>query len=331
MEITSKVEKSQVNLIMGFDKNAVAFCRGQIQFFGNALDEILDPGVRRDLKYLKTGRENHQWITGPHVLLLEGDLACFWSCLYSYLVRVIGELHFVEDLSAVLLDGLHLHLMWWQLPGLNPTQRHQTLISSVWVTHLGFKRKDEQCAPGGCRHCECKSNVFIVEAMQMQIVKVMHACFRVHWISDCSLSKVSQKSIHLHLVTHERCRPQLDISSSNYTTCGVTQLKCCSCTFLKSNMRSSLLTHSPRQTACFWNTVTRKAAHWSDLSELCSRCRQSEARGSLRRDSTKRWVCFRRDWLGGNRPQQSHSSCQPCSMLNLGDEATHNALVETFG
>lgn len=58
-------------------------------------------------------------------------------------------------------------------------------------------------------------------------------------------------------------------------------------------------------------------AGWADLRELCSLCRQSEARVSWQREFRKRWVCFRSDWLGGNRPQHSHSSCQPCSTLNL--------------
>lgn len=72
-------------------------------------------------------------------------------------------------------------------------------------------------------------------------------------------------------------------------------------------------------TVCSWRVTRRVGAN---LNELCSRCRQSAERASLRRDSRKRWVCLRRDWLGGNRPQQSHSSCQPCSMLSLGDGQT---------
>lgn len=54
-----------------------------------------------------------------------------------------------------------------------------------------------------------------------------------------------------------------------------------------------------------------------DLNELCSRCTQSEASGSVRRDSRNRCACFRSGWLGGKRPQHNHSSCQPCSTLNL--------------
>lgn len=48
-------------------------------------------------------------------------------CIYdifahSYLLRVVGEVDFVEDLDAVLLDGVHLHLVRRELPGLHPTQ-----------------------------------------------------------------------------------------------------------------------------------------------------------------------------------------------------------------
>ena len=70
--------------------------------------------------------------------------------------------------------------------------------------------------------------------------------------------------------------------------------------------------------ARFFCTLVLCNTSGSNLRELCSRCRQSGARDSLRRDSRNRWACRRRDWLGGNRPQQRHSSCQPCTMLNLG-------------
>lgn len=48
---------SAKNLVVCFDEYAEAVCRGQVQTDGDVLDEILDPGVRRDLKYLK-GDEN---------------------------------------------------------------------------------------------------------------------------------------------------------------------------------------------------------------------------------------------------------------------------------
>lgn len=36
----------------------------------------------------------------------------------SYIAGVIGEMDFVEDPGAVLLDGVHLHRMGRELPGL---------------------------------------------------------------------------------------------------------------------------------------------------------------------------------------------------------------------
>lgn len=46
---------------------------------------------------------------------------------FSHLIRVIGEVDFMEDLGAVLLDGVDLHLVWRELPGLHPTQVKQML------------------------------------------------------------------------------------------------------------------------------------------------------------------------------------------------------------
>lgn len=70
--------------------------------------------------------------------------------MYSHLLCVVWEVDFVEDLGAVQLDGIYLDLMWWELPGLHPTQK-----TANNMTHRA------------CRHCECKSTVFIKEAMQM--------------------------------------------------------------------------------------------------------------------------------------------------------------------
>lgn len=46
-----------------------------------------------------------------------------------HLLRVVGEVNFVKDLGAVELDGVHLHRMWRQLPGLHPAQRQKTRLS----------------------------------------------------------------------------------------------------------------------------------------------------------------------------------------------------------
>lgn len=95
--------------------------------------------------------------------------------------------------------------------------------------------------------------------------------------------------------------------------------------------------HPQGKTCCFfppcpcWSghvLLTSGTERNSDLSELCSRRRQSEASGSRSLDSRKRRANLRSGWLGGNRPQQSHSSCQPCSMLNLQpDTHTHTGNI----
>ena len=51
------------------------------------------------------------------IYLVHGTVLYFF--LLSYIVCLIGEVDFVEDLRAVLLDGLHLYLMGWQLSGLH--------------------------------------------------------------------------------------------------------------------------------------------------------------------------------------------------------------------
>lgn len=51
-----RLKKIHANLIMCFDKNAVAFRWGQTQLLGNVVDEVLDSGRWRHLKYLQ-GRE----------------------------------------------------------------------------------------------------------------------------------------------------------------------------------------------------------------------------------------------------------------------------------
>lgn len=115
---------------MCFDKNAVAFHRGQSELLGNVVDEIPDPGACHYLKYLE--REQKRLI-GSLQLQLESEPPCFWdyknmrgAC--SDLLGVVWEVDFVEDLGAVQLDGVHLHLMWRELPGLHPTQRKQMLF-----------------------------------------------------------------------------------------------------------------------------------------------------------------------------------------------------------
>lgn len=113
------------------------------------------------------------------------------------------------------------------------------------------------------------------------------------------------------------------------------------CTFLQSNISCSITYHveeqEPPSHALHLKHPSLKhrgnmvlcAGDVKYLSELCSRCRQSEAMCSLRRDSRKRCACLTRAWLGGNRPQQSHSSCQPCSTLNLVDKATDQNICMT--
>lgn len=56
------------------------------------------------------------------------------AAVCSYLLCVVGEEHFVEDLGAVLLDGAQLHRMWRQLPGLHPAQRSRTPLLCHFVT-----------------------------------------------------------------------------------------------------------------------------------------------------------------------------------------------------
>lgn len=36
----------------------------------------------------------------------------------SYLCCVVRKVDFVVDLGAVLLDGVHLHMVWWEFSGL---------------------------------------------------------------------------------------------------------------------------------------------------------------------------------------------------------------------
>ena len=63
-------------------------------------------------------------------MLLMEYLTRIFPCNFArevcYLLCVVGEVDFVEDLSAVLLDGVYLHLVWWELPRLHPTQGQQT-------------------------------------------------------------------------------------------------------------------------------------------------------------------------------------------------------------
>lgn len=65
-------------------------------------------------------RERGGWTGFSGLLPVRPDAVC------SYLLCVVGEENFVEDLGAVQLDGVQLHRMWWQLPGLHPAQRSRT-------------------------------------------------------------------------------------------------------------------------------------------------------------------------------------------------------------
>lgn len=57
------------------------------------------------------------------------------SHTHAHLVRVIGEVHLVQDLRGLVLDRLHLHLMWRILPCtvpgsiIQPSQDHMTNYS----------------------------------------------------------------------------------------------------------------------------------------------------------------------------------------------------------
>lgn len=99
-----KREKHQINLVMCFDKNAEAVCWTQTELVGNVLDEIPDLGACLDLKYLKRDERNHLCYcrnTWPaFVLSLQTRGLC------AYLLCVVGEADFVENLGAVQLDGV---------------------------------------------------------------------------------------------------------------------------------------------------------------------------------------------------------------------------------
>lgn len=122
---SSRSRNVEGNLVVCFDKNAVAFHRGQTELLGNVVDEVLDPGACRYLKYLKRDQKrlSYSWkVSCPVWDYKNTQGAC------SHLLCVVWEVDFVEDLGAVQLDGIHLHLMWWQLSGLHPTQTKQMLF-----------------------------------------------------------------------------------------------------------------------------------------------------------------------------------------------------------
>lgn len=114
---------------MGFDEDAVAVHRGEAELVGDGPVEIPDPGAGGHLEFLdKTERDRGGW-TG-----FFGLLPVRQAAVCSYLLRVIGEENFVEDLGSVLLDGVQLHRMWRQLPGLHPAQRSRTPLLCHFVT-----------------------------------------------------------------------------------------------------------------------------------------------------------------------------------------------------
>lgn len=49
-------------------------------------------------------------------------------CVLHYLLRVIRELNFVEDLGAVLLNCINLYLVRWKLSGLHSSTKTMTNV-----------------------------------------------------------------------------------------------------------------------------------------------------------------------------------------------------------
>lgn len=87
-------KKSHVNLIVCFDKYAVALRGGQTELLDDVQGEIPDSGSGGDLEYLKGQEENHRLAVPGAACHITNTLSLSTG-VYSYLVRIIWEVHFV--------------------------------------------------------------------------------------------------------------------------------------------------------------------------------------------------------------------------------------------